>query len=339
VSDTTGPLASIIDSADVSCPGGNDGSLEVFVNDGSPPYTYSWNDPLSQTTTIATGLVEGTYVVTIIDVTGCTTTASSTIMAAPLLVASVSTSTDPSCNTVCDGSATVTISGGTAPYTILWDDPGTQTTATAIGLCDGSYTGTVTDANGCTDTATVTLTEPLTLNVTTSMFPASCSGVCDGSIATSVAGGIAPYTYAWDDPSSQTTGTASSLCAGGFNVTVTDANGCTSIISETVTEPAPLVSTVISIVGVSCYGVCDGYAEISVAGGTAPLTYLWSNGQTTALAINLCGGALTVDITDAGGCTISDRNCSLYLFVGRSESTNYSFCNWLDRREFHGTSH
>ncbi|HIA07250.1 MAG TPA: hypothetical protein EYN71_11235, partial [Flavobacteriales bacterium] len=306
VSDTTGPLASIIDSADVSCPGGNDGSLEVFVNDGSPPYTYSWNDPLSQTTTIATGLVEGTYVVTIIDVTGCTTTASSTIMAAPLLVASVSTSTDPSCNTVCDGSATVTISGGTAPYTILWDDPGTQTTATAIGLCDGSYTGTVTDANGCTDTATVTLTEPLTLNVTTSMFPASCSGVCDGSIATSVAGGIAPYTYAWDDPSSQTTGTASSLCAGGFNVTVTDANGCTSIISETVTEPAPLVSTVISIVGVSCNGVCDGYAEISVAGGTAPLTYLWSNGQTTALAINLCGGALTVDITDAGGCTISD---------------------------------
>ncbi|MFH1321751.1 MAG: PKD domain-containing protein, partial [Bacteroidota bacterium] len=303
VSDTTGPSANISSSNDVSCPGGNDGEITVNVYDGIPPYTYLWDDLLSQTTTTADSLLAGTYTVIITDANGCITTAGTTINEPPVLIASISSSADASCNGDCDGNAFASATGGTSPYTYLWNDPGSQTTAIATGLCNGPYNVIVTDINGCTDNISVTINEPTQLSLTTSATDASCTGVCDGNATITASGGTSPYTYQWDDPGTQTTTIATGLCKGTFIVTVTDANGCIDSSTVFINEPAVLTSSLISEVGVDCNGDCDGYAEVSGTGGILPYTYLWSNGQTAALAINLCAGIYVNDLTDANGCS------------------------------------
>ncbi|MFH1321902.1 MAG: PKD domain-containing protein [Bacteroidota bacterium] len=310
VSDTAGPTANISSSTYVSCPGGDDGQATVIVTDGTPPYTYSWNTIPVQTDTgvtsfTATGFSAGTYSVTVTDFFGCITTQSVTINEPPALIASISSSTDADCSGSCDGSATLTPSGGTVPYSYLWNDPVSQTTSIATGLCAGPYSVIVTDNNGCTDSASVTINEPAPLSLTTSTIDAGCSGLCDGSVTVITSGGTTAYSYQWDDPGSQTTAIATGLCAGTHNVTVTDANGCVADTSAFVDEPAALTATIITEVGVDCNGDCNGYAEISGSGGTLPYTYLWSNGQTAALAINLCAGIYTNNITDANGCIVT----------------------------------
>ena len=134
---------------------------------------------------------------------------------------------------------------------------------------------------------------------------ATCCDVCDGSALTRPTGGAAPYTYNWDDPGTQTTANAANLCDGDYTLIVTDASGCTDTTLVTITEPLALSSS-ISAVGVDCNGDCDGTAVITVTDGTAPYTYLWSNGQTASLAINLCAGTYYVTVTDNNGCTLID---------------------------------
>ena len=164
------------------------------------------------------------------DANGCTATASATVNEPTSLTASA-TGNPASCNGVCDGDATVTPAGGTTNYTYNWDDGAFQTTATATGLCAGTYNVTVTDANGCTATASFTVTEPTALTASTTGNPASCNGGCDGDATVTPAGGTTSYTYLWDDGSAQTNATATGLCDGTYNVTVTDANGCTATAS------------------------------------------------------------------------------------------------------------
>src|SRR5690606_373101 len=138
-----------------------------------------------------------------------------------------------------DGEATVTVSGGTAPYTYLWNDTNTQTIATATGLQAGTYTVTVTDANNCTTTTNVTVTEPLVLEATIALanvVNVSCFDGNDGSAIVTVSGGTAPYTYLWNDATAQTTATATGLQAGTYTVTVPDANNCTTTTIVTTAE-------------------------------------------------------------------------------------------------------
>ena len=277
------------------CNGSSDGSATVSSAGGTAPYTYLWDD--GQTTAMAGSLSAGSYTVTVTDANGCTETQSVTVLEPTVLTSTVS-SMDALCNGSSDGSATVSSAGGTAPYTYLWDDG--QTTAMAGSLAAGSYTVTVTDANGCTETQNVTVLEPIVLSSTVSSMNALCNGSSDGSATVSSAGGTAPYTYLWDD--GQTTAMAGSLAAGNYTVTVTDANGCTETQNVTVLEPIVLSSTVSSM-NALCNGSSDGSATVSSAGGTAPYTYLWDDGQTTAMAGSLAAGNYTVTVTDANGCT------------------------------------
>ena len=179
------------------------------------------------------------------------------------------------------------------------------TTEDISGLPAGTYTATVTDTNGCTTTASYTVTEPTPITLNTSGNPANC-GQADGDVTVFPSGGTGAYTYSWDTSPVQTNANATGLSAGTYTATITDANGCTTTASATVTEPAALTSVMIQEVGVDCFGDCDGIAEVAAAGGTSPYTFLWSDGQSAALAINLCAGTYTVDITDDNGCTISD---------------------------------
>ncbi|HIO71576.1 MAG TPA: PKD domain-containing protein, partial [Flavobacteriales bacterium] len=303
VTDSTGPTSSITDSIDVTCAGDSDGELTVTVTDGQPPYTYSWSDGAAQTTLTATGLPVGSYTVLITDAVGCTTSATATVDGPTALVASITTSINANCNNACDGMATAGAAGGTLAYTFLWSNG--QGVATASALCDSTYFVTVTDGAGCTDTTSVVITEPPLLTISISSTPANCADTCDATATISAGGGSAPYTYSWNDPGTQTTAFATGLCDGTYIGQVTDVNGCVANSTTIVTEPLPLATSV-TAVGVDCNGDCDGTADVTVTDGVGPYTYLWSNGQTAALAINLCGGAYTVDIEDANGCIISD---------------------------------
>ena len=287
----------------VLCNGAATGSIDLTVTGGTPPYTYAWNDASATTTQDVSALPSGTYTVVVTDNNGCTESLTTTI-SEPTAISLSTTQTNISCNGSSTGSIDLTVSGGVAPYTYSWSDPGTTTTQDISGLNAGAYTVTVTDNNGCTATTSVTLTQPAPLSLALSLTNISCNGGLDGAIDLTISGGTAPYTHLWSDAGGTTTEDISGLGAGSYSVTVTDANGCTSTTNATLTEPSALSLTA-STVSVSCNGGTDGSIDLTVSGGTIPYTYLWSNpGGSTSQDINgLSAGAYSVTVTDGNGCT------------------------------------
>ena len=299
IADGNGPTASMTDSTVVTCFGGSDGAATVSVTDGLPPYTYTWSN--GGTSSSVTGLPPGTATVTIADANGCLTGVSVVIGEPPALTANL-TVVEPSCNGSCDGVVISTVGGGTGAYSYLWDDPNTQTTMSASGLCDGPVSVVVTDGNGCIISDNTVLTEPPLLTLTVTETGASCGGICDGAATVVAFGGTTPYSYSWNTIPIQTTQIAGNLCAGNHVITITDDKGCTASSTIIITEPSPVVASIISTGNVSCFGACDGFAQSSATGGTFPYTYLWSNTLPVDQITNLCAATYTVSISDINGC-------------------------------------
>ncbi|REJ80060.1 MAG: hypothetical protein DWQ44_06855 [Bacteroidetes bacterium] len=208
------------------------------------------------------------------------------------------------CNGLNGGSATVTPSGGSTPYTYLWMPSG-QTTQTATSLGAGTYTVTVTDANGCSSQSTLTLTQPPTA-VSSSIAAStdvSCMGGSDGTATASGSGGVSPYTYSWN-PSSQTAAIASGLSANSYTVTVTDNNGCTSQSNVTIGEPTALNGSIAGFTNVTCNGNSNGTINTSVSGGTPPYSHSWSNGASTQNISGIGPGTYADTIRDSKGCLV-----------------------------------
>jgi gliding motility-associated-like protein len=209
---------------DVLCSGGSTGSATATAAGGTGLYTYSWNTTPVQATSTASGLAAGTYIVTVTDANLCTAN-TSVIITQPSLLSVSTTQVDVSCNGDSDGSATAVPSGGTGPYTYSWSTSPAQTSANANGLIIGTYTVTLTDANGCTATANVTIIEPDILVLEAIPTPAGCPNSDDGSIDLIITGGTAPYSPNWFD-GGITTEDRLALLPGTYSVVVTDANGC-----------------------------------------------------------------------------------------------------------------
>ncbi|KUJ63483.1 hypothetical protein AR687_01990 [Flavobacteriaceae bacterium CRH] len=285
-------------STGVSCFGGSNGTASVTVSGGTPTYTYLW-EPLGGTTASISGRPAGNYTCTITDSKGCTLVKNITINTPSAFSATV-TKTDVSCNSGSNGSATVTPTGATAPFTYTWSPSGGNA-ATASGLSAGNYTVTVQDANTCTYTVNVTINQPATLSVTPSQTNILCNGGATGTASVVVSGGTPGYTYVWS-PAGGTAATATGLTAGSYTCLVTDANGCSFFQSFTITQPALLVAST-SKIDATC--VIGGQASVSPSGGTTPYTYLWSpSGATTQTVTGLTAGSHSVVITDANGCTL-----------------------------------
>lgn len=304
INDLGSPTVSILSFTNVDCFGNNNGSATLNPSGGTVPYTILWDAAAaSQTTLTASNLVAGTYGVTLTDGTGCTASTTVTITQPTLLVHNVNTY-DPICFGNCNGALAAFSAGGTAPYSYQWLNSTGATIGsidTISGLCDGTYTVNITDANGCSLTANYTLTQPVPVSATLANTNVSCFGACNGTATATPTAGVAPFSYAWT--TGQTTQTALALCAGGTSVTVTDADGCTASYPVVITEPTVLDVVISASQMVSCAGLCDGFADINITGGTTPYTILWSNGAITNLNNSLCTGTYLATVTDANGCT------------------------------------
>lgn len=291
-------LLANVSSTNVTCNGNCDGTATSNPSGGIGPYSYLWQ-PGNITTPGITNLCPGSYTVTVRDANNCQATATVTITQPPLLQTNVS-STNVSCNGVCDGTATSTPSGGVGPYQYLWN-PGGMTTPNITGLCANTYTLTVTDANGCQRTQQVTITQPNVLNVTVNATQVACNSACTGTAAASVSGGTASYTYLWT-PGNFSTPAINNLCAGSYTIQITDANGCTDVDSVALTQPTALTLAT-TVTNVSCNALCNGSATVTPSGGTPNYGYLWNpGGQTTQTINNLCAGSYTCTVTDANNC-------------------------------------
>ncbi len=310
-------LTATTNKTDVSCNGGNDGSASVNVAGGTAPYSYSWTSG-SQTST-SSNLSAGTYHVIITDANGCILSKCVIVAEPTALTASVS-STNVSCNGGNNGSASITATGGTAPYSYNWSN--VVTSASNNNLIAGSYSVTVTDANGCSYSTSVTITEPALLTLATTSSNVLCNGGSDGSASVTANGGTAPYTYAWSNLA--LTASATNLSAGTYSVIVTDANNCSATASVTVNQPTALTLSFTTL-NVSCNGGNNGSATAYVNGGTSPYTYAWSNGGSTATNNNLIAGTYTVTITDANGCSIISNNPISNTILDRYSNYEYKF--------------
>ncbi|RPI10746.1 MAG: HYR domain-containing protein, partial [Acidobacteriales bacterium] len=226
----SGPVAALtvgIVQTNVLCNGGNTGTATATVTGGTGPYNYSWNTTPVQTGSAATGLSAGTYTVTITDANNCPITENVTITQ-PSSLTVATTQTNVLCNGSADGTATAVPAGGIGPYTFSWDTSPVQTGITATGLAAGTYSVSVTDANNCTTSGNVSITEPSILSLDAVSTEAACPDSDDGSITLDISGGTAPYNVIWADPVANpvTTKDRTRLLPGTYNVVVTDANGC-----------------------------------------------------------------------------------------------------------------
>ena len=237
------------------------GSATATVNGGTAPI-YSWL-PSGGTSNTATGLNAGTYTVFVTDPVSCPTNTTVTITQAgqPTVTA---TSSPASCASL--GSATATVTGGTAPYGYVWSPSGGNAT-TAANLSAGNYTITVTDNFSCTTTASVVVANTGGITTTLTQTNVSCNGGNNGSITVTPASGTAPYSYTWS-PSGGNSATATNLIIGTYTVLVSDVNTCTTIATAAITQPAAISLTTISS-SVTCYGANTGSAMVTATGGTS----------------------------------------------------------------------
>lgn len=301
----------------VSCNGGSNGAVNLNVLGGVSPYNFAWSS--GQSTEDLSGIAAGIYVVTITDNNGCSTTKTATITQPTQLVTNAAVSSnlhgaDVSCPGSTDGSATVTVSGGTAPYSYIWTNEGGSVTPSISGLGAGTYTVTVTDSKSCTSVSTVTLVNPTpvtaVVNATSSYGPqafnVACFGGTNGAATTVASGGTAPYSYAWSQPSGNFA-SVSTLAAGLHTVTVTDINGCNTTATVTLTQPSALVVNVDVVNTVSCTNENDGALMVTASGGVGAYTYNWSNslGVNTSVS-GLIAGTYTVSVTDENACVVMD---------------------------------
>jgi gliding motility-associated-like protein len=304
---SAGLTAMISNSTNVSCFGGSNGNATVSVSGGTSPYTYSWNTTPIQTSVTATGLTAGTYNVTVTDANGCVDSSSVIITEPPGMSATITAQTDVFCSGNSTGSATVSINGGTAPYGYSWNTIPIQTAATATNLAMGTYTATITDANGCTTTTQATITEPNGIVISiASQTNVDCYGNNTGAVSVLASGGTGILSYSWDTTPVQTSLNAIGLIAGTYHLTVTDANNCTKVQTVNITQPDDINITTDLEKDITCFNDANGEIKITITGGTLNYNYTWKKDgipyATTEDLSNLSPGIYMVTVSDANNC-------------------------------------
>jgi len=217
-----------------------------------------------------------------------------------------------SCFGYCDGEALVSLSGGSLPYTYLWNDSYLQSTANADSLCAGGYDVIVSDVNGCTTTASTNLSEPQLLAFVDNTVPSTC-GNENGSACVSVIGGVVPYTITWNDPDATVGLCIDSVYANVYNPILIDGNGCIYTDPVIINDIAGPVIDSVGTTDLACFGDASGTAQVYINGGTFPFTYTWQDlqgnsiGPSSSVILGLSGGTFTIMVEDGNGCIYSSQ--------------------------------
>lgn len=304
-----GPSNQTISANDVSCFGGNDGNATVTPTGGTPPYSYFWV-PTGQTTNAISNLAAGTYNLEVTDANQCTRVVPVTINE-PSQFTVQSLVVDANCGTS-DGSITLLVSGGVSPYTYSWSGPSgfSSTNPSETGLAVGVYVITITDANSCSQSITLPLNSTSGPSLAISGTDVTCFGAADGTASVVASNGSGNYSYAWS-VSGGTSDIDANLSAGIQTVEVTDVtSGCVSVAQVNINEPDSIALSIPVTIDASCFGTCDGEANVIPSGGTLDYTYIWSSGGTATNEPNLCQGTVNVTVTDANGC-VSSQNATI----------------------------
>lgn len=334
VSQPAAPLALSETHADVLCYDGSDGSIDLTVTGGTTPYNYQWSNSasiiLTATTEDLSNIPSDTYNVLVTDANECTATLTVLVAqpAAPLALSNVNTDVD--CNANATGAIDLTVTGGTAGYTYDWDNDGigdNDDTEDLSAIVAGQYNVVVTDLNGCQESLSTTINEPvLPITPTVTTTPVLCFGEATGSIDLEVIGGTQPYTYDWDND-----GTGDNdddqdiemLLSGFYQVTITDANGCTMPAGGFISQPAQPLTITPTVIDPSCYGYSDGSINLAITGGTAPYYVEWGDtnefllNNPSELLSNLHLGDYFFRVTDENGCLVEQ-----YINVGQPDTIN-----------------
>ena len=276
----------------------------IVIYPDTTNFSYSW---LDSTTNIIgsqnniSGLIAGEYSVITTNPNGCIIT-DSLIINEPNILTSTNTITNVSCNSLSDGAAVISISGGITDYTISAAgfnqtlSGGLNSFTIPPMLNAGDYPYSVSDSNGCILNDTITITEPLILSSIENINNVSCNGFTDGSIILNISGGTAPYTENWG------ANNPLSLSAGSYLYSVSDDNGC--LLSNSINIEEPLAISISALQSdVSACLANDGFVDVNISGGTPPFTYLWSNNETTEDISNLGAGTYVLNAIDSNGCS------------------------------------
>ncbi len=323
------PLVMQANVSDVSCYGGSDGEIGVYLDNGLLPYTFYINGVQNINPppydSLFSNLSEGVYVITGIDSDSCGLRDTVYVDAPQFPLQILSSNSVTVCDTSLEGSAYASAAGGSPSvsggysfewYNSNWGSIGVGDSISNLGI--GDYFLEVTDSNGCQANLPITVSTPqLPLFLSPQLFGVICTGDSTGSAVVFSGGGSAPYNYEWSDFNGviiQTTNniitrdTLSGLVAGSYHLLITDSAGCTEEMTFNIDEPSVRleISSVAVVDSIDCYGDLDGRGIVYMVNGSGSpaYSYLWDNGETTFIANSLSGGMHTVEVTDTRGCVV-----------------------------------
>jgi len=293
-------------STNVTCFGLSNGSVNLVPSDGTFPYTFAWTGPNSFTSSQEdiTNVITGTYSVTVTDAVGCKISGTYPITQ-PQDLQITSTQTNVLCFGQFNGTINTNPSGGTTPYTYLWNN--NSNNQNLINLDAGIYSLTVTDAQNCQEQLSVTVTQPNQLAATSSVTNVNCFGQSTGAIDVAVTGGTQLYNYSWN--SGQLIQDITGVPSGSYVLTITDANGCTLQHNKTISQNSQIMVGQ-TITNVSCNGQSNGAIALTATGGATPYTFAWTGPNSfTSSQEDLSGlsaGTYSLILTDNLGCNIGN---------------------------------
>lgn len=291
----------------------NNGAVLSFVSGGTAPYNFLWSN--SATTQNLNNLTSGNYSLQITDVNGCTGYGWAYVgVNTPISV--TNTVTASSCTSP-TGGATITASGGTAPYATIWYTFPSTSGNSISGKAVGNYNFKVTDALGCIQTGSAFIPPTSTISAGINNNSVVCPTLL-GNLTSWVSGSNPPFTYLWSN--SATTNSLTNVPLGGYSCVITDAAGC-SVTKYGGLSQISQVGVGVSSTPATCLFANDGSASAIAFGGTAPYTYLWSNSQTGTNATALVSANYHVVATDANGCKGGSN-----VFVGYNALNTGCYC-------------
>ena len=300
--------ASAIGSSQVSCYNESDGSITVTASGGTGSYSYSLNGGQVQSSNLFTGLVSGSYIITVYDEFECFASTQSIIIANPdLLSISAVSSSQVSCYNANDGIITVTAQGGTGTYSYILNSGQAQSSNIFSGLTSGSYTIKVYDENNCVaSTSEILISNPIQLTVSAvGSAQVSCNNASDASITVTATGGTGYYSYSLNGGISQSSNVFSGLTSGSYVINVFDQNNCLASTSEIlISNPAQLTASAVGSAQVSCNNASDASITVTATGGTGYYSYSLNGNQTQSSNIfnGLTSGSYLITVFDQNNC-------------------------------------